>query len=150
MRGDDEVAVTCEFQWDGRKIFRIRQEMRNLDGTVAAEVEVVLVIMDLTGPNNRICSDSEPRRADPRQRMHGRQSRAISTARNRSEVAKRLPGPVRANTENLSALVHPEPKSSLPAAVKSRDSDRARPLARYDPVPARGSWQIASRSESSL
>ncbi|WP_433526604.1 acyl-CoA thioesterase [Nocardia pseudovaccinii] len=48
LRGGDEVAVTCEFQWDGGKIFRIRQEMRKIDGTVTAEVEVVLGIMDLT------------------------------------------------------------------------------------------------------
>lgn len=48
LRVGDEVAVTCEFQWDGGKIFRIHQEMRELDGTVAAEVEVVLGIMDRT------------------------------------------------------------------------------------------------------
>ncbi|MFF4396518.1 acyl-CoA thioesterase [Streptomyces sp. NPDC001480] len=43
----DEVDVTCEFEWGGGKTFRIRQEIRKTDGTVAAEVVGVGGILDL-------------------------------------------------------------------------------------------------------
>ncbi|MFF7976123.1 thioesterase family protein [Streptomyces sp. NPDC007905] len=43
----DEVDVTCEFEWGGGKTFRIRQEMRKTDGTVAAEVTAVGGLLDL-------------------------------------------------------------------------------------------------------
>jgi acyl-CoA thioester hydrolase len=43
----DEVDVTCAFEWGEGKTFRIRQEMRKTDGTLAAEVTAVGGIMDL-------------------------------------------------------------------------------------------------------
>ncbi|MEU6557709.1 acyl-CoA thioesterase [Streptomyces sp. NPDC046915] len=43
----DEVDVTCEFEWGDGKTFRIRQEIRKADGTVAAEVVGVGGILDL-------------------------------------------------------------------------------------------------------
>ncbi|MFI5684382.1 acyl-CoA thioesterase [Streptomyces sp. NPDC051636] len=43
----DEVDVTCEFEWSGGKTFRIRQEVRRTEGTVAAEITAVGGMMDL-------------------------------------------------------------------------------------------------------
>ncbi|MET8810725.1 acyl-CoA thioesterase [Streptomyces sp. NPDC004549] len=43
----DEVDVTCAFEWTEGKTFRIRQEMRKPDGTLAAEVTAVGGLMDL-------------------------------------------------------------------------------------------------------
>ncbi|MEV6426808.1 acyl-CoA thioesterase [Nocardia sp. NPDC051463] len=48
LRGGDEVSITCEFDWQQGKTFRIHQEIRKLDGTVAAEVSVISGILDLT------------------------------------------------------------------------------------------------------
>ncbi|MGW4194411.1 acyl-CoA thioesterase [Streptomyces sp. NPDC005004] len=43
----DETDVTCAFEWSEGKTFRIRQEIRKLDGTLAAEVTAVGGLMDL-------------------------------------------------------------------------------------------------------
>lgn len=43
----DEVDVSCEFEWSGGRTFRIRQEIRKTDGTLAAEVTAVGGMMDL-------------------------------------------------------------------------------------------------------
>ncbi|WP_026248788.1 acyl-CoA thioesterase [Streptomyces sp. LaPpAH-108] len=43
----DETDVTCAFEWTEGKTFRIRQEIRKLDGTLAAEVTAVGGLMDL-------------------------------------------------------------------------------------------------------
>ncbi|MFF8424463.1 acyl-CoA thioesterase [Streptomyces sp. NPDC016566] len=43
----DEVEVTCEFEWGGGKTFRIRQEIRKADGTVAAEITAVGGLLNL-------------------------------------------------------------------------------------------------------
>jgi acyl-CoA thioester hydrolase len=43
----DEVDVTCEFEWGVGKTFRIRQEIRKTDGTLAAEVVAVGGMLDL-------------------------------------------------------------------------------------------------------
>ncbi|MEU8899847.1 acyl-CoA thioesterase [Nocardia sp. NPDC048505] len=48
LRSGDEVTVTCEFLWGEGKVFRMRQEIRKIDGTVAAEVTVTGGVMDLT------------------------------------------------------------------------------------------------------
>lgn len=53
LRGGDEATVTCEFLWPEEqdrsgKVFRMRQEIRKLDGTVAAEILVVSGLLDLT------------------------------------------------------------------------------------------------------
>ncbi len=56
----DEVSVSCVFEWGEGKTFRIRQVVTKADGTVAAEVEAVGGLMDLT--ERRL----EP---DPRQRF---------------------------------------------------------------------------------
>ncbi|MCL7365680.1 MULTISPECIES: acyl-CoA thioesterase [Streptomyces] len=44
----DEVSVSCVFEWGEGKTFRIRQVVTKADGTVAAEVEAVGGLMDLT------------------------------------------------------------------------------------------------------
>ncbi|CAL9289733.1 acyl-CoA thioesterase [Streptomyces sp. SudanB182_2057] len=44
----DEVDVTCAFEWGDGKTFRIRQEIRKTDGTLAAEITAVGGIMNLT------------------------------------------------------------------------------------------------------
>lgn len=44
----DEVTVSCEFSWSDGKIFRMHQEIRKLDGTVSATIDVVSGIMDLS------------------------------------------------------------------------------------------------------
>ncbi|MBF6331211.1 acyl-CoA thioesterase [Nocardia transvalensis] len=44
----DEVTVTAEFLWAEGKIFRMRQQVVKLDGTVSAEFTVVLGLLDLT------------------------------------------------------------------------------------------------------
>ncbi|MGW0626392.1 acyl-CoA thioesterase [Streptomyces sp. NPDC002758] len=43
----DEVEVTCAFEWGEGKTFRIEQEVRKTDGTVAAEITAVGGILDL-------------------------------------------------------------------------------------------------------
>ncbi|MCS0605657.1 acyl-CoA thioesterase [Streptomyces sp. LP11] len=43
----DEVDVTCAFEWGGGKTFRIVQEIRKTDGTLAAEITAVGGLMDL-------------------------------------------------------------------------------------------------------
>ncbi len=47
LRGGDEVDVSCEFIWGEGKTFRITQEIRRVDGTVAAELDAVLGVLDL-------------------------------------------------------------------------------------------------------
>ncbi|MEU5144449.1 MULTISPECIES: acyl-CoA thioesterase [unclassified Streptomyces] len=44
----DEVTVSCAFEWGEGKTFRIRQLITKADGTVAAEVEAVGGLMDLS------------------------------------------------------------------------------------------------------
>jgi acyl-CoA thioester hydrolase len=48
LRGGAEVTGTCEFDWQRGKNFRIRQEIRELDGTVAAEISALSGVLDLT------------------------------------------------------------------------------------------------------
>jgi acyl-CoA thioester hydrolase len=38
LRGGDEVDVTCAFAWSEGKTFRIYQQVRRTDGTLAAEI----------------------------------------------------------------------------------------------------------------
>jgi len=47
LRGGDEVDVTCEFIWGDGKTFRLHQEIRKADGTVAAEITGVGGLLDL-------------------------------------------------------------------------------------------------------
>ncbi|MEV7286378.1 acyl-CoA thioesterase [Streptomyces sp. NPDC093252] len=44
----DEVRVTCAFVWGEGKTFRVVQRIEKADGTLAAEVEGVSGLMDLT------------------------------------------------------------------------------------------------------
>ncbi|NEB14611.1 acyl-CoA thioesterase [Streptomyces coelicoflavus] len=44
----DEVAVSCVFEWGEGKTFRIRQVVTKADGTVAAEIDAVGGLMDLS------------------------------------------------------------------------------------------------------
>lgn len=48
LRGGDEVTIDCAFEWAGGKTFRIRQEIRKIDGTVAAEIAAIGGLLDLT------------------------------------------------------------------------------------------------------
>lgn len=43
----DEVDVTCAFEWGTGKTFRIRQEVRKTDGTLAAEITAVSGLLNL-------------------------------------------------------------------------------------------------------
>lgn len=47
LRGGDEIDVSCEFIWGAGKTFRIGQEIRKLDGTLAAEITGVAGLLDL-------------------------------------------------------------------------------------------------------
>ncbi|MFC9895756.1 acyl-CoA thioesterase [Nocardia sp. NPDC127579] len=60
LRGGDEIEVTCEFLWGEGKTFRMRQEIRKLDGTVSATVTVTGGVMDL---------NARKLVADPRERF---------------------------------------------------------------------------------
>ncbi|MFY4717156.1 acyl-CoA thioesterase [Streptomyces sp. LaBMicrA B280] len=43
----DEVDVTCAFEWTSGKTFKVHQEMRKADGTLAADVTGVGGLLDL-------------------------------------------------------------------------------------------------------
>ncbi|KUN04683.1 thioesterase [Streptomyces yokosukanensis] len=43
----DEVDVTCAFEWGEGKTFRMLQEIRRTDGTVAAGISAVVGLLDL-------------------------------------------------------------------------------------------------------
>ncbi|MER6992280.1 acyl-CoA thioesterase [Saccharopolyspora hirsuta] len=43
-----EVEVTCEFHWGDGKTSRVRQELRNPDGLLAAEIRSTSGLLDLT------------------------------------------------------------------------------------------------------
>ncbi|MGN2637334.1 acyl-CoA thioesterase [Nocardia takedensis] len=47
LRVGDEVIIDTDFEWEGGKIFHIRQLIRKLDGTTAAEILVTGGVMDL-------------------------------------------------------------------------------------------------------
>ncbi|MFC9926115.1 acyl-CoA thioesterase [Streptomyces sp. NPDC127190] len=47
LRAGEEADVTCAFQWGGGKTFRVVQEIRKADGTLAAEVTGVGGLLDL-------------------------------------------------------------------------------------------------------
>lgn len=48
LRAADEVDVTCELRFGGRKTFTVEQTIRKADGTVSAELTSVAGILDLT------------------------------------------------------------------------------------------------------
>ncbi|WP_067831880.1 acyl-CoA thioesterase [Actinomadura kijaniata] len=48
LRGGDEVTVSCHFAFGEGKTFRVRQEIRRTDGTLAAEIEALIGLLDLT------------------------------------------------------------------------------------------------------
>ncbi|MGI5193803.1 acyl-CoA thioesterase [Streptomyces sp. CA-288835] len=47
LKAGDEVDVTCDFLMDESKVFRVEQEIRKTDGTVAAEITATGGLMDL-------------------------------------------------------------------------------------------------------
>ncbi|MEV5340846.1 acyl-CoA thioesterase [Streptomyces sp. NPDC052676] len=59
LRAGDEVRVTCEFEWGEGKTFRIRQHIVKMDGTLAAEIEAVGGLLDLT--TRRMVADPRER-----------------------------------------------------------------------------------------
>jgi acyl-CoA thioester hydrolase len=48
LRAGDQVEVSCVFEWGDGKTFRVIQEIRRADDTLAAEVSSVCGVMDLT------------------------------------------------------------------------------------------------------
>jgi acyl-CoA thioester hydrolase len=48
LRAGDEVDVGCGFEWGAGKVFRISQDFRRPDGTLAAELRGVAGMLDLT------------------------------------------------------------------------------------------------------
>jgi acyl-CoA thioester hydrolase len=46
LRDGDEVDVSCELVWGEGKTFRISHEIRRVDGTVAAELDVLAGVLD--------------------------------------------------------------------------------------------------------
>ena len=47
LRGSDEVTVSCAFIWREGRTFRIEQEFRRRDGTLAAELTSLGGLLDL-------------------------------------------------------------------------------------------------------
>jgi acyl-CoA thioester hydrolase len=47
LRLGDEVDVTCTFEWNSGRTYRIMQEIRNLDGVLVAEVNSLGAVLDL-------------------------------------------------------------------------------------------------------
>lgn len=47
LRAADEVEVTCAFQWGEGKTFRVAQTIAKTDGTVSAQVDSVVGLLDL-------------------------------------------------------------------------------------------------------
>jgi acyl-CoA thioester hydrolase len=47
LRGGDEVDVSCEFRWIGRKVFEVFQDLTRADGTLAANVTSTTGLLDL-------------------------------------------------------------------------------------------------------
>jgi acyl-CoA thioester hydrolase len=47
LRGGDEVDVSCEFRWTGRKFFEVVQDLTRADGTLAAKVTSKTGLLDL-------------------------------------------------------------------------------------------------------
>jgi acyl-CoA thioester hydrolase len=48
LRGGDEIEVSCALVFSDRKVFRVHQEFRKLDGTLAAELDGTVGLLDLT------------------------------------------------------------------------------------------------------
>src|SRR5262249_30850220 len=48
LRDGDEADVTCTFVWGQGRTFRIEQEIRRADGTLAAEITSIGGLLDLT------------------------------------------------------------------------------------------------------
>ncbi|MGK5554200.1 acyl-CoA thioesterase [Actinomadura kijaniata] len=48
LRNGDEVTVSCRFGFGEGKTFRVHQEIRRTDGTLAAEIEALGGLLDLT------------------------------------------------------------------------------------------------------
>jgi acyl-CoA thioester hydrolase len=47
LRGGDEVDVSCAFLFSDRKVFRVEQQFRKADGTLAAELTGITGLLDL-------------------------------------------------------------------------------------------------------
>ncbi|MGH3655231.1 MAG: acyl-CoA thioesterase [Micromonosporaceae bacterium] len=47
LRGGDEIDVSCRYEFSGGKTFRMLQEFRRADGTLAADLVGVAGLMDL-------------------------------------------------------------------------------------------------------
>ena len=47
LRAGDEVDVSCAFEWGDGRTFGVRQEIRKIDGTLAAEIDGVGGLIDL-------------------------------------------------------------------------------------------------------
>jgi acyl-CoA thioester hydrolase len=47
LRAGDDVDITCTFHWGEGRTFRMRQELRRADGTLAAEISSLGGLLDL-------------------------------------------------------------------------------------------------------
>ena len=47
LRAADEVTVTCAFQWGEGKTFRVAQTIARTDGSLSAQVDSVVGLLDL-------------------------------------------------------------------------------------------------------
>jgi acyl-CoA thioester hydrolase len=55
IRLGDQAEVTCRWEWGTGKTYRVRHTLRHLDGRVAAEVEQLSGLLDLT--SRKLLSD---------------------------------------------------------------------------------------------
>ena len=58
-QADGEIVVRCGLESIGRSSFRTREEIRTLDGTLAAEAEAVIVPRDPDAGTSRPLTDEE-------------------------------------------------------------------------------------------
>jgi acyl-CoA thioester hydrolase len=64
LRAGDEVTVSCRVVWQDAKTFRVEQELRMADGTLAAEVTGVCGVLDL-GRRRLVSRDEFAAALDP-------------------------------------------------------------------------------------
>lgn len=48
VQGGERIDVVCTFEWGTGKTFRLRQDIRKADGTLACEVTGTIGLLDLT------------------------------------------------------------------------------------------------------
>ena len=59
LRAGDEIDVSCAFDWDGGRTFRLQQDFHRADGTMAAQLIAVGGLLDLR--ERRLVADPRER-----------------------------------------------------------------------------------------